>query len=566
MGRRDLLFTFLITVFVLTSCALQQPTFTPTALPLPTATLAPTQVATPSATTVIESPTRWWDDCIFYEVLVRSFYDSDGDGYGDLEGLIQKLDYLNDGDPETTGDLGITGLWLMPICEATSYHGYDVTDYFSVESDYGDESTFHRLVEEAHKRGIYVIVDMVLNHTSEKHPWFVNAQTGPQAEHYDWYIWSETNPSYKGPWGQDVWFPAREQYYYGVFGKSMPDLNYRNEEVTAQMLEVVRFWLEDMGADGLRLDAIKHLIEEDQRQENTQSTHDWLRRFRAFYKNVKPDAFVVGEVWSPTKDVAPYVGDQLDACFEFDLASAILTSINEGSPARLKVAQLLVENSYRDHQYAIFLSNHDQVRVFSQLGRSEEKARLAATIYLTSPGIPFIYYGEEIGMAGNKPDLYIRKPMQWSDAPRAGFTTGIPWTSVNLDYTTKNVTAQQDDPDSLLNHYKRLIRLRMQHAALRTGSFTLLGTDNRLVYAYLRHNESEDIVVVLNFSDKPIESYALSAREGSPMKFGTYVGQELLTGEDAGEVRVTSAGGFQGYKPVPVLSPRAGYVILLKRQ
>ena len=193
----------------------------------------------------------WWNDRVFYEVFIRSFQDSDGDGIGDIEGLIERLDYLNDGDPQTSDDLGIGGIWLMPPAEAHSYHGYDVTDYYAVESDYGELADMRRLVAEAHKRGIAVIVDMVLNHSSSRHPWFLSSRLGEQA-YADWYIWRDEDPGYRGPWGAPAWHRAGDRYYYGVFWDGMPDLNYNNPAVTREIYDIATFWLDEVGVDGFR--------------------------------------------------------------------------------------------------------------------------------------------------------------------------------------------------------------------------------------------------------------------------------------------------------------------------
>ncbi|MCX6100050.1 MAG: alpha-amylase family glycosyl hydrolase, partial [Candidatus Bipolaricaulota bacterium] len=235
----------------------------------------------------------WWQDAAFYEVFVRSFQDSNGDGKGDLAGLIERLDYLNDGDPATTDDLGVTALWLMPIMESPSYHGYDVIDYYKVESDYGSNADFQRLIQEAHERGIRVIVDLVLNHTSTQNPWF-GASLNRASPYRSWYIWSDANPGYAGPWGEQVWYPRGGAFYFGVFWSGMPDLNYRNPDVTSRMLDVARYWLADMGADGFRLDAVRYLIENGVAQEDTPATHFWLKGFDAVAKGWSPDAYLVG--------------------------------------------------------------------------------------------------------------------------------------------------------------------------------------------------------------------------------------------------------------------------------
>ncbi len=420
----------------------------------------------------------WWNDAVFYEIFVRSFNDSDGDGVGDLNGIIEKLDYLNDGDPTQRDDLGVTGLWLMPVMESPSYHGYDVVDYFKVDEEYGTDEDFQRLMAEAHARGIRVVVDLVTNHTSSEHPWFAESRD-PASDKRDWYIWKDEDPGYRGPQGQQVWHRTPDGYYYALFWDGMPDLNYENPEVTAAMQEAARYWLEDMGVDGFRLDAIKHIVENGELQENTQATHDWLKGFYTFYKDVNPDALAVGEAWTSTRQVLDYTGDEVDIAFQFDLANAALSSANFGLSTMIGKEQQAVVQNFPPGQYATFLTNHDQDRVMSQLDGDENKAKIAATWLLTSPGVPFVYYGEEIGMTGTKPDEDIRRPMQWrsDDGLNVGFTVGRPWRYPADDYEERSVALQTADPDSLLNHYRALIHLRNEHAALRVGEWIAVETD-----------------------------------------------------------------------------------------
>jgi alpha-amylase len=273
----------------------------------------------------------WWNDTVFYEVFVRSFKDSNGDGIGDFNGLIEKLDYLNDGDPATTTDLGVTGLWLMPIQPSPSYHGYDVTDYYTVNPQYGNMQDFRRLVDEAHQRGMRVTIDLVLNHTSSDNPWFVESQK-LDSPYRDWYIWSQNNPGYLGPWSQNVWYSGDNGFYYALFWERMPDLNYRNPAVVQEMKKVANFWLGDVGVDGFRLDAAKHIVEEGKVQENTPANHAWWKEFRSAYKADNPQAMTVGEVWSSNDQAAKYVqGDELDLVFNFDMSSAMLSAANFNS-------------------------------------------------------------------------------------------------------------------------------------------------------------------------------------------------------------------------------------------
>ena len=503
----------------------------------------------------------WWNDTVFYEIFVRSFYDTDGDGIGDLNGLIKKLDYLNDGDPATTSDLGITGIWLMPIMQATSYHGYDVEDYYQVAPEYGSNEDFQRLIEEAHARGIRIIVDLVLNHTSVEHSWFA-ASRDPNSDKRDWYIWADSNPNYRGPGGQTVWHRTPSGYYYGVFWSGMPDLNYQNPAVTAQMQDVTRFWLEEMQVDGFRLDAIKHMIEQERAQENTPATHEWLQAYYTFYKSVAADAFTVGEAWTSTQQVLRYTGNEVDIAFQFDLALAALNSADSGFGIQVGKEQQAVVTAFPSGQYATFLTNHDQNRVLSRLGGDENKARVAASWLLTSPGVPFIYYGEEIGQEGEKPDEDIRRPMQWTgDSYRVGFTTGNPWRAPTADYETRNVALQNENPESLLNHYRRLIQLRNAHPALRVGDWLPVETNSPRVYAFLRHSQSETLLVLINFSDDDDAKYQLTLAEG-PLPAA--VSTTLLLGAAApAPLTPNDQGGFDEYQPYGTLPAFSTTIIQL---
>jgi glycosidase len=505
----------------------------------------------------------WWNDTVFYQIFVRSFYDSDGDGIGDFNGIIEKLDYLNDGNPQTDTDLGITGLWLMPINPSTSYHGYDVTDYYAVHPDFGTMDDFQRLLEECHQRGIRVIIDMVFNHTSVEHPWFQEARDNPESARRDWYIWAEQDPNYRGPWNQEVWYPTVSGYFYAVFWSGMPDLNYTNPEVTAEMENVSRFWLDEVGVDGFRLDAARHLIEDGQEQENTDATHAWWRNFRTTYKAVNTQALTVGEIWTTNYEVVGYVkGDELDLAFNFDLASEILRYVGNREAENLAAGLRRSFNLFDPGTYATFITNHDQERVMSAFFNDTDLARLAGSVLLTGPGVPFIYYGEEIGMTGTKPDPNIRTPMQWSAEHAAGFTTGAAWGSVNRNYSEVNVAAQTDDPDSLLSYYRTLIHLRNNHAALRVGEYTLVNTDNDSVLAFLRISQEETILVIINLGEAAVSDLSLSLNRG-PLE-GRYRGTLLLGDGHVANLTTNENGGFSDYLPVSEIPANGTLVIQLR--
>ena len=547
------------------------PTITPGATAALSATAAPTVQPTPilpppQIVRPVSGLSRgtggfpWWNDTVFYQVFIRSFYDSDGDGIGDLNGLIAKLDYLNDGDPATTTDLGVTGLWLMPIHPAASYHGYDVLDYYQINPQYGTLDDFKRLLTEAHQRGIRVLIDWVPNHVSAQHAWFQSA-LDPQSAYRDWFVWA-AEPAGSG------WHPGvNSDFYYGYFWEGMPDLNYNNPAVTAQMLEVASFWLKEIGVDGFRIDAIKYLIEDRGFVEHTPATHAWLQTFHTTYKEMNPEALMIGEIWDSSGLVADYTtsGAELDLGFDFDLAKAILWA------AAYRRNTLFNDTLTRDltvfpsGQFGTFITNHDQDRVMSVLGDDANRARTAAALLFISPGVPFVYYGEELGLLGSKPDELIRTPMQWSAATNGGFTTAPrAWESLNNDYVTKNVAVQTDDPASLLSFYRHLIQLRNQHVALRIGDTVVLETGNRSVVALLRYTADEVILALVNLGKESVSDYGLTGAE-SPLR-GGYQPVFLLESGSPAPLTVTASGGLAGYQPVPRLPPYATLILQLQPQ
>jgi alpha-amylase len=525
----------------------------------------------PCSSTAGPGPERpWWADRIFYEVFVRSFQDSDGDGIGDLRGLTNRLDQLNDGDPATTDDLGVTALWLMPVAESPSYHGYDVVDYRTVEADYGTADDFRAFMAAAHERGIAVIVDLVINHTSRDHAWFRDALPEGSA-HHDWYLWSDARPAISRSDGAPVWHGAGGKFYYGYFWEGMPDLNLANPDVTAELDDVGRFWLEEMGVDGFRLDAARHLIEDGEKLENTLATFDWLEGYRTRLKAEHPEALVLGEVWDATSMTSRYVRDgSLDLSFDFGLASATILSLRSGDAGSIHAAEEEVIDAYPAGGLATFLTNHDQNRVADQLDRDGSAARLAATLLLTSGGVPFIYYGEEIGMTGRKPDERIRTPMRWdAGGPGAGFTTGAPWEALGDDPSGTDVATQAADPGSLLSLYRDLIRLRAAHPALAAGDWLAVDAAPASVVSFLRSTGNDTILVVANLSEEPITGIELSVESG-PL-CGAPRGEVLFGPAGAGASPVTAvaspaisaAGGLDGYRPVDGLGPREALVIRL---
>jgi alpha-amylase len=518
----------------------------------------PTDTSEPTPTVpIITRPEDygWWNDVVFYELHVRSFYDSNGDGIGDFKGVIEKMDYLNDGDPLTTTDLGVGAIWMMPIHPTTTTHGYDVIDYYDVNPQYGTMADFQLLVDEAHTRGMRVIIDLVLNHSSSQNPWFIQSQD-KNSPYRDYYVWSDTNPGFTGQWGQQVWYPASSGFYYAFFWEGMPDLNYTNPEVTEEIQNVTRFWLEDVGIDGFRLDAIGSLIEKGSTTVETPETHAWLKDYYQFYKSVNPEAFSVGEVWRENAVVIPYVQNkEVDLAFDFDLAAALLSSVNTEDPLGFTQVYRYQTTQFPEGQFGTFLANHDMARVMTQLGNSTDKARVAATLYLTLPGVPFIYYGEEIGMVGEAPDEMGRRPMQWSGDANAGFSTGEPWKAVDNAYRTANVQVEEKLTGSLLNYYRALVNLRNQYPALRYGTLEFIMNRDAGLYSMARQYLGEIFVVLVNMSGREISNYTLYL-ESSSLTEGKYTCQPLMGGRESAELTISVlTGDMYGFKPVEEFKP-----------
>ncbi len=506
----------------------------------------------------------WWNDSVFYEIYVRSFYDSDGDGIGDFNGILEKLDYLNDGDPDTSTDLGITGIWLMPIFPSPSAHGYNVTDFYTVNPQFGTMDDFKNLLAAAHGRGMRVILDITLNHISTQHPWFIQG-TDPASPYHDWFTWSDTDPGYLGYWEQQVWFPAGGKFFYSTFSANFADLNYNNPEVNAEMQNVARFWLDEVGVDGFRLDAAKHIIEEGTNQGNTASTHAWWEDFRLFYKQVDPQAMLVGEIWDTTALTAEYLqGDEFDLSFDFYLAGNIIQSVNDGDASAASDQLELSYTTVPTLMFAPFLANHDQNRIMSQFFDDPDKVKVAASLMLTAPGTPFLYYGEEVGLQGDVPGDENRRPMQWSTDAEAGFTSGTPWKPIGPGWESYNVARETDDPASILSHYRNLIWVRNQHAALRVGDLNVVSTSNNALYSILRVSQEEAVLLLINLSGGPVTDYQLNS-ESSLLAEGSYSLYAIMGEGEFASLPVTSGGGFSGYVPVAKMPPYATFILQLQR-
>jgi glycosidase len=431
----------------------------------------------------------------------------------------------------------------MPIDKSASYHGYDVIDYYHVDPHYGTDDDFRALIEEAHRRGIHVIVDFVPNHSSSESPWFQAALHDPASPYRSWYRWSPAPQNQKGPWGQEIWHksPVRDEYYYGLFWGGMPDLNYQTPALLEEMLKVTTYWLEEMHADGFRFDAIPYLVEEGSQIQHTRGTHDVLRRFGSSIRAAAPNSFTIGEMSDESPQImATYYPDQLDAYFAFGVAFATIQSARSGNATAFSDAIRAANLTFPEGRWAPFLANHDHERVMTQLG-DLASARVAASAMLMLPGMPFVYYGEEIGMVGSKPDETIRTPMQWSSAPNGGFTSGTPWENLQGDWMSKNVATQSGDPRSLLNHYRRLIHFRNSHAALSRGTLSIASSNAPTIAAYARTSSDQVILVAVNFGSAAVDQPALDF--ASPLTgSGAYRLETLLTDPEGACGAATGSG------------------------
>ena len=448
---------------------------------------------------------------VYYEIFVRSFSDSNGDGIGDIPGIIQKLDYLK--------DLGIKGIWLTPVHPSPTYHKYDVIDYRAIDPEYGTIDDMKRLVNEAHKRDISILMDYVVNHTSTQHPWFKSAMQNPASPLRDYYVWAEESETHRWqaqPYNQGLpwqWHrvdstDASKGRYYGFFWREMPDLNFDNPDVRKSMIDNAIFWLKEVGIDGFRLDAAQHVYELNEHNKSIA----WWEEFRRGVESVRKDVYLVGEIVNADSIVTGYFSG-LKANFHFDLGKQILSLLKEEKAPSNFIEKLSA--SIANHKAkrsdcidAIFLTNHDQDRIMSELSGNEAKARLAASILLTLPGQPYLYYGEEIGMLGKKPDEAIREPILWTDNGKDSFTTT--WEKLRFNLDEKNsVESQIKNPNSLYHHYKELIALRQSSVDLHSGDIQTIDVKGD-VLAYTRGN----LLIVHNLTSKSIalnisQDYAL---------------------------------------------------------
>ncbi|HNP95527.1 MAG TPA: alpha-amylase family glycosyl hydrolase [Cyclobacteriaceae bacterium] len=459
-----------------------------------------------------------WPHGVYYEIFVQSFYDSNGDGIGDINGLTQKLDYIQ--------DLGVNGVWLMPIMPSPSYHKYDVTDYKGIHPDYGTVEDFKKFVDEAHKRDLKVIIDLIMNHCSMRHPWFVDAVENPKGPYRDYFLWADkdsiANEIAKKTTTLDSdnitqWHAVegdeKGEHYYGFFNRDMPDLNFDNPAVRKEFVEIGRYWFEDMKVDGFRLDAAKHIYPDDRAPDN----HAFWAWFRGEMEKIKPDVYMVGEVWSPAEEVAPYLKG-IPALFNFDLGVAIINAVNaEKDTNNLVKTYKTIADYYHgvtpEYLDATFLTNHDQNRIMSVLGNDPKKMRVAVALLMTLPGTPYIYYGEELGMLGMKPDEHIREPFVWDKGNAVAGQASWITPEYSTDQTISPLSIQTADEGSLYNYYKNWIRLRNTSRALSYGELNYSDIKKKEIISFVREMENESDLIIHNISNK-----TASVKLPEPMK------------------------------------------------
>jgi len=448
-----------------------------------------------------------WPHGVYYEIFVQSFYDSNQDGIGDINGLIQKLDYVH--------DLGVNGVWLMPVMPSPSYHKYDVTDYKGIHPDYGTLEDFKNFVKQAHQRNLKVIVDMIMNHVSIQHPWFQQAVENPDGPYRDYFIWADRDSIENEIAKKEItldsdnitqWHPVNGdvegEHYYGFFNSDMPDLNFDNPAVRNEFIEIGRFWFGQMQIDGFRLDAAKHIYPDDRAEDN----HAFWEWFRAEMEKIKPDVYMVGEVWSPAPEVAPYLKG-IPALFNFDLGVAIIKAVNaEKDTMGLVKTYKTISDYYQsvtsEYLDATFLTNHDQNRILSSLKGNKAKMRSAISILMTLPGTPYIYYGEEIGMLGVKPDEHIREPFLWDSKGKDPGQTHWIDAVYSSEKRVKPLSTQLNDTSSLYHFYRQWIHRRNASHVLSYGELKNTEIRNSKVISFIRSNETESYLVLHNISSK----------------------------------------------------------------
>lgn len=525
------------------------------------------------------SANDWYKDAVLYELYVRAFRDSDGDGHGDLRGVVEKLDYVK--------SLGIDAIWLLPVMPSPLHDdGYDVSDFYGIHEDYGTLEDFRVLVEEAHKRDLKVIAELIMNHTSSQHPWFQESRSSKDNPKRDWYVWSDRDDKYQGTrvifidteasnWTKDE---LTGEYYWHRFFAHQPDLNYDNPDVQAEMKKVIKFWLV-LGVDGFRMDAIPYLFErEGTNNENIPETHAFLKEVRSYVDSLKPDCLLLGEVNQWPEDTLPYFGDGTDEMpllFHFPVMPRLYKAVAEGK--RDSVVWIMNHTPAIPDtcQWVVFLRNHDELtlemvteeerafmyevyapepamkknvgirrRLAPLLNNDARKIKLMNAMLMSLPGTPIVYYGDEIGM-GDNINLYdrngVRTPMQWNAGKNADFSHVDKIYAPVIDddtygHHTVNVAFQEQDPQSLLSFMRTLINVRKQHPALGRGHFEILEPENHAILPFLNASDGDVVVSIHNLADsEQTVSLDLGAYAGKTL-YDCFTQEEKGTASEATEV------------------------------
>jgi glucan 1,6-alpha-glucosidase len=521
----------------------------------------------------------WWKSAIIYQIYPRSFQDTNGDGFGDFQGIIKRLPYLE--------KLGIDCIWLCPVYRSPQDdNGYDISDYCDVDPMFGTMADMEELIGKAREHGIYIVMDLVLNHSSDEHKWFIEAKKSRENPYHDYYVWRDGKEGVlpndmKAAFGGSAWewVPEVEQYYFHQFSVKQPDLNWENPKLRQELWDIINFWI-DKGVGGFRLDVIDLVgkVPDEKITSNGPKLHEYIKEMTA-HTFVRDNLISVGETWSATPEIAKLYsnpdGSELSMVFQFE---HICLDQQEGKE-KWDLAPLPfhkfkeVWNKWQTELYgcgwnSLFWDNHDLPRIVSRWGDEgqyrEESAKMLATLLHGMQGTPYIYQGEELGMTNVKYELEeyrdielfgmykerraqgytheelmesiyaktrdnARTPMQWDTTEQAGFTTGKPWMKVNPNYTEINAAEQVDCEDSIFNYYRKLIQLRKELPVLTDGKFTMLDMDHNQIFAYLRDNGEDKLLVVCNFYGNTVD-YAVSEKaEDLELLIGNYTEENMQT-------------------------------------
>ena len=521
----------------------------------------------------------WWKSAVIYQIYPRSFQDTNGDGFGDFQGIIKRLPYLE--------KLGIDCIWLCPVYRSPQDdNGYDISDYCDVDPMFGTMADMEELIGKAREHGIYIVMDLVLNHSSDEHKWFIEAKKSRENPYHDYYVWRDGKEGVlpndmKAAFGGSAWewVPEVEQYYFHQFSVKQPDLNWENPKLRQELWDIINFWI-DKGVGGFRLDVIDLVgkVPDEKITSNGPKLHEYIKEMTA-HTFVRDDLISVGETWSATPEIAKLYsnpdGSELSMVFQFE---HICLDQQEGKE-KWDLAPLPfhkfkeVWNKWQTELYgcgwnSLFWDNHDLPRIVSRWGDEgqyrEESAKMLATLLHGMQGTPYIYQGEELGMTNVKYELEeyrdielfgmykerraqgytheelmesiyaktrdnARTPMQWDTTEQAGFTTGKPWMKVNPNYTEINAAEQVDCEDSIFNYYRKLIQLRKELPVLTDGKFTMLDMDHDQIFAYLRDNGEDKLLVVCNFYGNTVD-YAVSEKaEDLELLIGNYTEENMQT-------------------------------------